>query len=161
MTAHKLVPVEPTEAMSIAGANIAPSNDVCLIYKAMLSAAPVDDGVLVEPVADWSFMRSVLEQGASIHQDYLAGRHPTYEHYAARLDEAAREREAALSRSTVLEEAAKIVKRWAYVKEMCYSQEMNERDYVRLMLPEDGSAKSTSEMFEQLVDAAIRAAKGE
>lgn len=40
----------------------------------------------------WSFLRSVLEQGASIQMDNAAGKYPTYEHYAARMDEAARER---------------------------------------------------------------------
>ena len=33
----------------------------------------------------------MLSQGASIQQDYQAGKYPTYEHYSARLDEAARE----------------------------------------------------------------------
>jgi len=47
---------------------------------------------------DWSWIRSVLSQGASIQQDYQAGKYPTYEHYAARLDEAARERMASIER---------------------------------------------------------------
>lgn len=40
----------------------------------------------------WNYMRSVLSQGADIHQDYLAGRHAGYEEYSARLDAAAHER---------------------------------------------------------------------
>ena len=40
---------------------------------------------------DWSWIRGVLLQGTSIQQDYHAGLYPTYEHYSARLDEAARE----------------------------------------------------------------------
>lgn len=40
----------------------------------------------------WSFLRSVLEQGAAIQQDYAAGNHKGYEEYSARLDAAARER---------------------------------------------------------------------
>ena len=40
----------------------------------------------------WSFLRAVLEQGAAIQQDYAAGKYENYEHYAARIDEAARER---------------------------------------------------------------------
>lgn len=40
----------------------------------------------------WSFLRSVLSQGASIQQDYVAGNHKSYEEYAARMDAAARER---------------------------------------------------------------------
>lgn len=40
----------------------------------------------------WSFLRNVLEQGAAINQDNMAGKFPTYEHWSARMDEAARER---------------------------------------------------------------------
>lgn len=40
----------------------------------------------------WSFLRNVLEQGGAIRLDYDAGKYPSYEHYSARLDEAARER---------------------------------------------------------------------
>jgi NTP pyrophosphatase (non-canonical NTP hydrolase) len=43
-------------------------------------------------VLDWSWIRSVLAQGADIQKDYIAGNHETYEHYSARLDVAARER---------------------------------------------------------------------
>ena len=53
----------------------------------------------------WSFLRTVLEHGAAIQQDYAAGKYASYEHYAARLDEAARDRaelfeKAFLSRGT-------------------------------------------------------------
>lgn len=40
----------------------------------------------------WSFLLKVLSQGGAIRLDYTAGKYPSYEHYAARLDEAARER---------------------------------------------------------------------
>ena len=40
----------------------------------------------------WSFVRSVMSHGAVIHQDYMAGKHKTYEHYSARMDAAAAER---------------------------------------------------------------------
>lgn len=40
----------------------------------------------------WSMLRRVLEQGAAIQQDYAAGKYASYEHYSARVDEAARER---------------------------------------------------------------------
>lgn len=40
----------------------------------------------------WSFLCKVLSQGGAIQQDYNAGHYPSYEHYSARLDEAARER---------------------------------------------------------------------
>jgi len=42
---------------------------------------------------DWSWIRSVLAQGAAIQQDYAAGKFKGYEEYSARMDEAARERE--------------------------------------------------------------------
>lgn len=39
------------------------------------------------------FVRSVLAQGASIHQDYMGGvKFPNYESYSKRIDAAARER---------------------------------------------------------------------
>jgi len=53
--------------------------------------------MIAPPTADWSFLRSVLEQGAAIQQDYAAGKYSNYEEYAARIDEAAREREAMLA----------------------------------------------------------------
>lgn len=41
----------------------------------------------------WSWVRSVMSQGASIQQDYSIGcKYPTYEHYSSRLDAAAAER---------------------------------------------------------------------
>ncbi len=40
----------------------------------------------------WSLFRVLLSQGCDIQQDYDAGKYPTYEHYSARVDEAARER---------------------------------------------------------------------
>jgi len=42
--------------------------------------------------SEWVFLKSVLEQGAAIQQDYAAGRYKCYEEYAARMDTAARER---------------------------------------------------------------------
>ena len=46
----------------------------------------------------WSFIRTLLEQGAAIRQDYDAGKFgESYEAYSARIDEAAREREDALT----------------------------------------------------------------
>lgn len=40
----------------------------------------------------WSFLRRVMDQGGAIQMDYQAGKYESYEHYSARLDEAARER---------------------------------------------------------------------
>lgn len=40
----------------------------------------------------WSFFRRLMTQGGDIQMDYNAGKYPSYEHYSARLDEAARER---------------------------------------------------------------------
>lgn len=40
----------------------------------------------------WSFLRSVMSQGADIRCDYESGRHKSYEAYSARLDAAAAER---------------------------------------------------------------------
>lgn len=40
----------------------------------------------------WSWVRSVLSQGAAIRSDYMAGLYMSYEHYRARLDCAASER---------------------------------------------------------------------
>lgn len=51
----------------------------------------------------WSFVRSVLSQGTSIQQDYMAGKYPTYEHYSARLDEAGRERADGFSAALIAE----------------------------------------------------------
>ena len=46
----------------------------------------------------WSFIRTLLEQGAAIRQDYDAGKFgDSYEAYSARIDEAAREREDTLT----------------------------------------------------------------
>jgi len=48
-----------------------------------------------EPMTEgelWSFLRSVMSQGADIRCDYEAGRHQGYEAYSARLDAAASER---------------------------------------------------------------------
>lgn len=39
----------------------------------------------------WSFLRRVLERGAAIQQDYIAGNHASYEAYSARVDAVARE----------------------------------------------------------------------
>ncbi len=57
------------------------------------------------PFSLWSFLRNVLMQGAAIEQDSVQGRFETYEHFSARMDEAAREREAELlaSQSTEME----------------------------------------------------------
>ena len=41
----------------------------------------------------WSWIRSVIAQGAAIQQDYQAGKYKGYEEYSARLDVAAAERE--------------------------------------------------------------------
>lgn len=40
----------------------------------------------------WSWVRSVMSQGADIRCDYDQGTHKTYERYSARLDAAAAER---------------------------------------------------------------------
>lgn len=40
----------------------------------------------------WSFLRSVMTQGAAIYQDYQGGKYATYEHYSGRLDAAASDR---------------------------------------------------------------------
>jgi len=48
-----------------------------------------------EPMTDgelWSWVRSVMAQGACIQQDYVTGAHKTYEHYSAHLDAAAAKR---------------------------------------------------------------------
>lgn len=44
----------------------------------------------------WSLFRKLLSQGASIQQDYAAGRYESYEQFSARLDQAAREHVEAL-----------------------------------------------------------------
>lgn len=64
-----------------------------------------------ETPVDWSFIRRVLEQGAAIQQDYAAGKYPTYEHYSARIDEAARERLATIS-APVEPREIPTVRRW-------------------------------------------------
>lgn len=46
----------------------------------------IDEGEL------WSWVRSVMSQGADIRVDYEHGSRATYEHYSARLDAAATER---------------------------------------------------------------------
>jgi hypothetical protein len=58
---------------------------------------------MTRPFSLWSFLRNVLEQGCAIQLDYEAGNFASYEHYSARLDEAARERESQLA----AEQAAK------------------------------------------------------
>lgn len=58
---------------------------------------PAQKCVMVPKIDLWEFMRSVLSQGASIYQDYIAGNHADYEQYSARLDIAARERAAMLT----------------------------------------------------------------
>lgn len=54
----------------------------------------------------WSFLRNVLMQGATIRQDYDAGKYGSYEEYSARVDEAAREREAQFDAETATPQAA-------------------------------------------------------
>jgi hypothetical protein len=49
-------------------------------------AKPMTEGEL------WSWVRSVMSQGADIRLDYDHGTHKTYEHYSMRLDVAAAER---------------------------------------------------------------------
>ena len=51
---------------------------------------------VAEAFAGWSWIRSVMSQGADIYADYLAGKHDGYEAYSARLDAAAAEREEGL-----------------------------------------------------------------
>lgn len=63
----------------------------------METIAQLDSGRL------WSMLRAVLEQGAAIQQDYAAGKYPSYEHYAARIDEVARERADALTAALAAE----------------------------------------------------------
>lgn len=46
-----------------------------------------------EKIKFWSWIKSVLSQGATIQQDYMAGKYDNYEQYSARLDCAAIERE--------------------------------------------------------------------
>lgn len=64
---------------------------------AAVRAQPVEPAEASGLYVDWSFIRRVLEQGASIQQDYAAGKYPTYEQFSARIDEAARERLATIS----------------------------------------------------------------
>lgn len=52
----------------------------------------------------WSWLKNVMEQGAAIHQDYQSGKHPTYEHYSARMDAAASERADELAALTAQQE---------------------------------------------------------
>ena len=40
----------------------------------------------------WSFLRSVLDQGTAIQQDYQAGKFKCYEEFSAYIDAAARDR---------------------------------------------------------------------
>lgn len=97
----KVVPVEPTHEMFIAGGRALASinsqyphgswsSHADAVYRAMLSAAPPVEGG--EALLDWSKVRSILMQGAAIQQDYAAGKFIDYEEYAARMDAAARER---------------------------------------------------------------------
>ena len=52
-----------------------------------MAAREMNDGEL------WSWVRSVMAQGACIQQDYASGLvHKSYEEYSARLDAAASER---------------------------------------------------------------------
>lgn len=89
----------------------------------------------------WSFLRSVLEQGASIHQDYLAGRHATYEHYAARLDEAAREREITLpiarppSELSGWNAAVEALKLWKIASDNSEECELDDVAHVAIPMP--------------------------
>ena len=46
----------------------------------------VDEGSL------WSFLATVLHQGAAIQQDYAAGKYANYEEFCWRIDAAARDR---------------------------------------------------------------------
>ena len=46
----------------------------------------LDDGQI------WGAIRTLMEHGASIMQDYQAGNHKGYEEFSARMDAAARER---------------------------------------------------------------------
>jgi hypothetical protein len=39
----------------------------------------------------WSFIRKVLDRGAAIQQDYMAGKYAGYEEYSARMDKLARD----------------------------------------------------------------------
>ena len=49
--------------------------------------------------ATWSLVRSILQQGASIQQDFAAGKYANYEEYSARIDNATRERADAIAAS--------------------------------------------------------------
>ncbi len=69
--------------------------DFMLAYGSELEAAAIER---CEKVYGWSLVRSILEQGAAIQQDYEAGKYPSYEHYSARVDEAARERADAIAK---------------------------------------------------------------
>lgn len=70
------------------GLNVSDVRALCDMALASL-AAP---GVRVSEGELWHFMRSTLEQGSAIQLDYNAGKYPTYEHYAARIDAAGSER---------------------------------------------------------------------
>ena len=69
--------------------------DAMLAFAAELEAAAIER---CKKVYGWSLVRSILKQGAAIQQDYEAGKYPSYEHYSARVNEAARERADAIAK---------------------------------------------------------------
>ena len=66
-------------------------HDIALITAA-LRAERIKALEAIDQGEVWSLFRRIIEQGGAIQQDYAAGKYPSYEHYSARLDEAARER---------------------------------------------------------------------
>lgn len=64
--------------------------DALIVADAVLAEHPADDGE-AERFSAWAFLRTVLERGAAIQQDYAAGNHGSYEVYSARMDAVARD----------------------------------------------------------------------
>ena len=76
------------------GGHLACPNRYCkrILVKTAAERTPPSAGATAgERGLSWSDARSILMQGASIQQDYMAGRYANYEDFAARVDAAARE----------------------------------------------------------------------
>ncbi len=88
---------EPSEHVAI----VETAADIALIVELVNNADELlteNERLRAAKCPTWSFIRTLLEQGAAIRQDYDAGKFgESYEAYAARIDEAAREREDALT----------------------------------------------------------------
>lgn len=76
----------------------------------------------------WSWLKKVMEQGAAIHQDYQSGKHPTYEHYSARMDAAASERADELAALTAQQEPSGVREGMLRAAEICSRLDLDFQD---------------------------------